>query len=303
MTTPVLVVTGFLGAGKTTFINSVLEMAQGHRIAAIVNDFGAINIDADLIAGSTDTVIGLRNGCICCSLQGDLLRTLKLVLAHEPAPETIVIEASGVSDPAGITQALMDPVLWKSARQDAVVCVVDADDLRLNPARMNDDLWRAQLAAASIVVLSKTGGEPDEARALAARLSPSGIPAVFDLARETVPPEVLFSGGHSSSTFVATSPSAPIGSARFVTVDWQAPEPVSLHGLRAAIEEFAPALLRAKGILRFREKPGQHFLLQMVGRRVILEPAPHLSGVCRLVLIGETERLDTVAVRNRLNRI
>ncbi len=223
MTTPVLVVTGFLGAGKTTFINSVLEMAQGRRIAAIVNDFGAINIDAELIAGRTDTVVGLKNGCICCSLQGDLLRTLRLVLTHEPAPETIVIEASGVADPAGITQALMDPILWKSARQDAVVCVVDATDLRSNPARMNDDLWRAQLAAASIIVISKTGGESDEARALAARLSPSGIPPVFDLARETVSPEVLFSGGNPSSPFVATAPSGPIDTGRFVTVEWQVP--------------------------------------------------------------------------------
>jgi G3E family GTPase len=303
MTTPVLVVTGFLGAGKTTFINSVLEMAQGRRIAAIVNDFGAINIDAELIAGRTDTVVGLKNGCICCSLQGDLLRTLRLVLTHEPAPETIVIEASGVADPAGITQALMDPILWKSARQDAVVCVVDATDLRSNPARMNDDLWRAQLAAASIIVISKTGGESDEARALAARLSPMGIPPVFDLARETVTPEVLFGGDHPSSPFVATAPSGPIDTGRFVTVEWQVPGPVSLQGLRAVIEEFAPALVRAKGILRFREKPGQHFLLQMVGRRVILEPAPDLSGDCRLVLIGETGRLNTVEVRDRLDGI
>jgi len=303
MTTPVVVVTGFLGAGKTTLINSMLVTAQGRRIAAIVNDFGAINIDAELVAGSTDTVVGLRNGCICCSLQGDLLRTLKLVLAHQPAPDAIVIEASGVADPSGITQALMDPILWKSARTDAVICVVDAADVHANPSRMNDDLWRAQLAAASIVAISKMDGTSDEARALGARLSPSGKPPVFDLARETIPPEVLFGIDHPYSAFAATSPSAPIDATRFATVEWQAPGPVSLRGLRAAIEEFAPALIRAKGVLHFHEKPGQRFLLQMVSQRVTLEPAPGLSGDCRLVLIGETGRLDAVAVRNRLDGI
>src|SRR5690606_37910380 len=103
---PILLVTGFLGAGKTTFINDVLKADHGLRIAAIVNDFGSINIDAELLATATDAVIGLKNGCICCSLQGDLLRTLKRVMAEADRPELIVIEASGVADPRGVIDAL-----------------------------------------------------------------------------------------------------------------------------------------------------------------------------------------------------
>ena len=76
MPVPILLVTGFLGAGKTTVVNHLLAHAEGRRIAAVVNDFGAINIDAELIAGASDGVVSLSNGCICCSLQGDLLRTL-----------------------------------------------------------------------------------------------------------------------------------------------------------------------------------------------------------------------------------
>ena len=101
MSVPVLLVTGFLGAGKTSFINQLLQADHGLRIAAIVNDFGSINIDAALLEGAADGVIGLKNGCICCSLQGDLLRTLKIVLNQNPGPDHIVIEASGVADPAG----------------------------------------------------------------------------------------------------------------------------------------------------------------------------------------------------------
>lgn len=82
MSVPVLLVTGFLGAGKTTFINSLLNSGHGMRIAAIVNDFGAINIDEQVLSGSADGVIGLKNGCICCSLQGDLLRTLRRLLRN-----------------------------------------------------------------------------------------------------------------------------------------------------------------------------------------------------------------------------
>ena len=133
MSVPILLVTGFLGSGKTTFINDLLHREHGKRIAAIVNDFGAINIDEALLESATDEVIGLKNGCICCTLQGDLLRTLKQVLVGA-APDLIVIEASGVSDPQGIIDAVMDPVLWPAVLLDSVICVVDVPDMILTVA-------------------------------------------------------------------------------------------------------------------------------------------------------------------------
>ena len=106
---PILLVAGFLGAGKTSVVNDLLAHAEGRRIAAVVNDFGAINIDAELIAGASDGVVSLSNGCICCSLEGDLLRTLSALLRRDPRPEFIVIETSGVADPSDIVRNLMDP--------------------------------------------------------------------------------------------------------------------------------------------------------------------------------------------------
>ena len=123
---PILLVAGFLGAGKTTVVNHLLAHAEGRRIAAVVNDFGAINIDAELIAGAGDGVVSLSNGCICCSLEGDLLRTLATLLRRDPRPELIVIETSGVADPADIVRNLMDPVIWREAPLETVLCVVDA---------------------------------------------------------------------------------------------------------------------------------------------------------------------------------
>src|SRR5882724_5323882 len=149
---PILLVAGFLGAGKTTVVNHLLAHAEGRRIAAVVNDFGAINIDAELIAGASDGVVNLSNGCICCSLEGDLLRTLATLLRRDPRPEFIVIETSGVADPSDIVRNLMDPLIWREAPLEAVLCVVDATT---TVEALNNALLRSQLRAADVVALSK----------------------------------------------------------------------------------------------------------------------------------------------------
>ncbi|MBA8909080.1 CobW family GTP-binding protein [Aminobacter ciceronei] len=286
MSVPVLVVTGFLGAGKTTFINQLLQRADGRRISAIVNDFGAINIDAELIADAADTVVGLKNGCICCSLQGDLLRTLKLVLSQPVQPDHIVIEASGVADPRGITETLMDPILWHDIRLDAVVAVVDADEVAANPARLRDELWRAQVEAADFIALSKTRENSDEA--LRAELVWLNRTLVFETDGDALPIEALL---------VIDRPQpvpgqAKVGASRFTSIEWQSSGPVALDRFQAAIDRLAPKLIRAKGIVSFVERPGQSFLLQLVGRRATLRPFPKFEPDCRLVLIAEASVLD-----------
>lgn len=286
MSVPVLVVTGFLGAGKTTFINQLLQRADGRRISAIVNDFGAINIDAELIADAADTVVGLKNGCICCSLQGDLLRTLKLVLSQPVQPDHIVIEASGVADPRGITETLMDPILWHDIRLDAVVAVVDADEVAANPARLRDELWRAQVEEADFIALSKTRENSDEA--LRAELVWLNKTLVFETDGDALPIEALL---------VIDRPQpvpgqAKVGASRFTSIEWQSSGPVALDRFQAAIDRLAPKLIRAKGIVSFVERPGQSFLLQLVGRRATLRPFPKFEPDCRLVLIAEASVLD-----------
>ena len=153
MPVPILLLTGFLGAGKTTAVNYILTHAESRRVAAVVNDFGAINIDAELIAGASHGVVSLTNGCICCSLEGDLLRTLAGILRRNPRPDYILIESSGVADPADIVRNLMDPVIWKEAPLETVLCIVDSTT---PPEKLNDALLRSQLRAADVLALSKT---------------------------------------------------------------------------------------------------------------------------------------------------
>ena len=191
MPVPILLVAGFLGAGKTTVVNHLLAHAEGRRIAAVVNDFGAINIDAELIAGASGGVVSLANGCICCSLEGDLLRTLAAILRRSPRPEAIVIETSGVADPSDIVRNLMDPVIWREAPLEAVLCVVDATT---PAAALDDALLRSQIRAADVVALSKVdlvdaAGREQIRRAIAA-VKPAAV--VVDTLNGQVPTALLF---------------------------------------------------------------------------------------------------------------
>jgi G3E family GTPase len=287
---PVLLVTGFLGAGKTTVVNHLLAHAQGRRIAAVVNDFGVINIDAELIAGAGDGVVSLGNGCICCSLEGDLLRTLAALLRREPPPEFIVIETSGVSDPADIVRNLMDPLIWREAPLETVLCVVDATT---TPAALNEDaLLRSQIRAADVVALSKTdlAAAPDAAqlRETIRALHPSAV--IVDAPHGEIPAALLFpvdvDRAHVPREVMPRRPAAD----RFGTLSWTSEHPVSLPRLQQAIGRLAPKLVRAKGLFETVEQPGLLTVFQLAGGRATLAPGGALpAGIprTRIVFISE----------------
>ncbi|MGH8648303.1 MAG: CobW family GTP-binding protein, partial [Burkholderiales bacterium] len=150
---PVTILTGFLGAGKTTLLNRILTGAHGLRVAVLVNDFGSINIDAELVVGVESDVISLANGCICCSIRDDLVEAVALVLARPERPEYVVLEASGVADPAGIAVTFTDASLSDRIRLDSITCVVDAEQVFSAPEQMKLKLW--QIATADLLILNK----------------------------------------------------------------------------------------------------------------------------------------------------
>lgn len=290
MPVPVLLITGFLGAGKTTVVNHLLAHAEGRRIAAVVNDFGAINIDAELVAGASDGVVSLKNGCICCSLEGDLLRTIATLLRREPRPEAIVIEPSGVADPGDILRNLMDPVIFREAPLETVLCVVDASA----PAEgLEDALLRAQLRAADVVALTKTDLAEDDAplRAAVKAIKPSAV--VVEAPHGAVPSTLLFSPDpdHPPRDPGRAGPRAD----RFETLAWTSDRPLSLAKLQAAIGRLAPKLARAKGLFETVEQPGRQMLFQLAGGRATLAaqgtPNPGMPRA-RLVFIAEIGRLS-----------
>ena len=124
---PVTILTGFLGAGKTTLLNRILNGDHGLRVAVMVNDFGAVNIDAELVVGVEDDMISLANGCVCCQIRDDLIESIEDLLKRPEPVEYILLEASGVADPGSISMTFMDEKYRDRIRLDSVTCVVDAE--------------------------------------------------------------------------------------------------------------------------------------------------------------------------------
>lgn len=288
MPVPILLVTGFLGAGKTTVVNHLLANADGRRIAAVVNDFGAINIDAELIAGASDGVVSLANGCICCSLEGDLLRTIATLLRRDPRPEYIVIETSGVADPGDIVRNLMDPVILREAPLETVLCVMDA---ATPTAALDDALQRSQLRVADIVALSKLdladeGAGARMREAIRAQRAPA---VVVDAKHGEIPSALLFPASDRAPGSRQPGPKGP-AEERFETLSWTSDQPLLLPRLQQAIGKLAPKLARAKGLFETVEQPGRQMVFQFAGGRATLAPgdAP-APGVprARIVFIAE----------------
>lgn len=152
---PVTILTGFLGAGKTTLLNRILSERHGLRYAVIVNEFGEIDIDGDLVLRSEDEVLTLSNGCLCCKVRGDLLATLKTLLSREEHFDGILIETTGLADPAPVIQTFfMDKIVSSRTTVDAVVAVVDAKHVSSSLTRFPEA--SAQIASANIILVNKT---------------------------------------------------------------------------------------------------------------------------------------------------
>ena len=298
MSVPVLLVTGFLGSGKTTVVNHLLAHAEGRRIAAVVNDFGAINIDAELITGAADGVVSLSNGCICCSLESDLLRTLALLLRRDPQPEVIVIETSGVADPTDVVRNLMDPVIWREAPLETVLCVVDAT----TPVAMLDDaLLRSQIRTSDVVALSKVdlADAADQARVRDAVRAMRPTAVLVDAPHGNIPPALLFLSAADRAS-APREPGRPRPAAdRFETLSWTSEQPVSLPRLQQAIGRLAPKLARAKGLFETVEQPGRLMVFQLAGGRATLAPGgtptPGMPRT-RIVFVAEIGVLSSAEI-------
>ncbi len=299
---PTLIVGGYLGAGKTTLVNHLLRNAGGRRIAVMVNDFGELTIDADLIEGAEGSVLALAGGCVCCSFGSDLLGALQDVLKRQPPPDLILIETSGVALPAAVARSAR---LLPGLSIDGIVLMLDAETVRQRSADPYvGDLVRQQLLDADLLILNKT--ELCSPKALAElhawlpTMSTPGTPIV-PANQARVPPELVlgFHAGLSTGPDATTGDALarwatqPIGkplasaSDRFVTELLDLSAPLDLQALLQGLSDPAAGVVRAKGWLT--DLAGQRHLLQQVGRRIELLPlAPDVapSGPGRLLVIG-----------------
>jgi G3E family GTPase len=153
--TPVTVLTGYLGAGKTTLLNRILSEDHGKRYAVIVNEFGEVGIDNDLIVGADEEVFEMNNGCVCCTVRGDLIRVVSGLMKRKGGFDAIIVETTGLADPGPVAQTFfVDEDVKAKTQLDSVTTVVDAKHL---PLRLKDSKEAAeQIAFADQIILNKT---------------------------------------------------------------------------------------------------------------------------------------------------
>jgi G3E family GTPase len=328
--TPITILTGFLGAGKTTLLNRILNGDHGLKVAVLVNDFGAINIDGQLVVDvRADDMIELSNGCICCTIRGDLLGAMVALLRRPNPPQYVIIEASGVSDPLEISMTFRAPELASVARIDGVLTVVDAEQV-LTLERENEVLAVLQVGAADIVILNKVDLVTPEAlsRVRAWVRSIIANARIIETTHGEVALPLLLGVGLFDPEKLAGRAAADIHvhavdesdgdhahdhehdhahtdhSLIFSTYSWTSDQPLSLRAVQRAIETLPTDIFRAKGFVYLADDPDAMGVLQVVGKRAALTTERRWADSGRapgsqIVLIGAHDALDRDALDAR----
>ena len=339
---PVTIVTGFLGAGKTTLISHLIRHAGGRRLAVVVNEFGTLGVDGDILQSCAipdcpaENIVELANGCICCTVADDFIPTVERLLALEPRPDHILIETSGLALPKPLLKAFDWPAIRSRITVDGVLALADAeavaagrfapDPVALDAQRAADpgidhetplaEVFEDQLACADMVLLTKADLAGPEglalARAAITALAPRAIPMI-ELAEGVVDPRVILGLDAAAENDLAARPSHHDGQddhehddfASIVVTLGAITDP---DALARAIETLARdhAVLRVKGHAAVAGKP-MRLLVQAVGTRLRQSYdrpwRPQDPRETRLVVIAEREALVPEAIEAVLRAV
>ena len=276
---PMSVIGGFLGAGKTTLLNRVLGGRHGVRYAVLVNDFGELNVDGDLVAAHGGDTVTFANGCVCCTMGDDLVGAIDRLLDGDRPPDQILVEASGVADPSAIADVA---TLHPGLSRDLVVVLADAETVRARHAdeRLQDTVDR-QLDSADLLVLNKCDRVAEREREAAESWlhDRSRAPIIRSVGAD-VPLELL-AADHADGSAPVKAGGAPDHYHQFRSHFVPCLDPLEPGRLRAAFEEVSPRVLRAKGFVRSAGGPRERepdsdaepgwLVVQASGRAVEIE--------------------------------
>lgn len=281
---PITIISGFLGSGKTTLINRLLQSDQARNITVLVNDFGAVNIDTDLIIKREREVMELSNGCVCCSIQSDMVAQLHAMFTSDAPPEYLLIETSGVAQPGRIASVFGYPQLNRFARLDSVITLIDV----ANIDGLSDEaqhLVRSQIEAADLIIATKTDLVSEAARrAVYERWLFADLP-VLEAINGEVPVEVLLDRHRSDVAEKTGLPEATLPN-QFVSAHWASEQPVSYKRLQASLKRMSGAIYRAKGIVFCTEFPGERIVFNKVGARIDFVRSGTWVGKPKTAIVG-----------------
>lgn len=280
---PVTVIGGYLGSGKTTLLNGLLAQTAGRRIALLVNDFGDIGIDGDLIAAADGDTITLTNGCVCCMIGSDLMTALWSVRDRVEPPDQVIIEASGIADPAPIAHHALTP----GFDLDGVVVLLDAETVRRRERHpVVGRTIRRQLAAADVLVINKidlvSSDQLADLDSWLARVAPR-VP-ILHARQGQVPLSALMGFAHDE----IPAASALSHDDEYVATSMVLESPIERRALEDLLDGLPAGVLRVKGIVQLADSPEQRTVVhQVASRRKLSREGPWRDGETgRLVVIA-----------------
>ena len=335
---PVTVITGFLGSGKTTLIRHLMQNAGGRRLAVLVNEFGTVGVDGDILKSCAiedcpeENIVELANGCICCTVADDFIPTIEALMALPKRPDHILIETSGLALPKPLLKAFDWPAIRSKITVDGVIALADAeavaagrfapDEAAVDAQRQADDsldhetplseVFEDQIACADIILMSKADLAGDAGLAAARKVieaeSPRKIP-ILPMSEGVIDTSVVLGLNAAAEDDLAARPSHHDGHDDhehddFDTVVIPMPEIADPAALTAAIERLANEqhILRVKGYVAVTGKP-MRLLVQAVGARVRHQydrPWGDQARQGHLVVIAEHDHVDPAAIRDVL---
>jgi cobalamin biosynthesis protein CobW len=334
---PVTVITGFLGSGKTTLIRHLMQNPQGKRLAILVNEFGSVGVDGDILKSCADescpveNIVELANGCICCTVADDFIPTIEALMALPQRPDHILIETSGLALPKPLLKAFDWPAIRSKITVDGVIALADAeavaagrfapDVAAVDAQRLADDsidhetplseVFEDQLACADIVLMTKADLAGEAGLAAARKVieaeSPRMIP-ILSISEGIIDPALILGLNAAAEDDLAARPSHHDGHDDhehddFDTVVIDLPEIDDVDALVARIQRLAAEqnILRVKGYVAVKGKP-MRLLVQAVGARVRhqFDKPWGANRKGQLVVIAEHDHVDLAAIKSVL---
>ena len=316
-TIPGYLLTGILGSGKTTLLNYILNNSEGQRFAVIVNEFGTIDVDGEVIETSDGPQISMANGCICCTIRNDLEETVISVLENNPQLDGLIIEASGVADPQPVANTfLLSESLRALVRMDSIITVVDLEAFPLLKGN-HAFLARRQVASADLVLFNKADLVDEEQfkrvesslltwvpKLRAIRCTQARVPLDLLLGSSRFCPQQLPEGPAVEIHVHASGTSCHHHSSDQLALEsWTFEEEgeFQVRALASLLKSLPLKVYRAKGLVRLQEEAEQIFEVQLCGTRLDIRPAKSSNRTQnQLVFLAEEGAVDEKELSEKL---